>query len=184
VIRRSHVTDFGFEAKTVLIREKKKDHEKEKTDRTAPMSPLLERVMRAWFADHPGGQHAVCTAAGTPITEHYSTKLVVNALRKSKWSVIPQHGELDGEHVPLLPRREVPRRPVHCADGRIGEGLGVKPRRVLGAAVVPHADRVLRRLRRLHHVTSPWMSRPRVGVDPARRVVGKSNYEWAKRQTT
>jgi integrase len=88
-IRRSLVTDFDFEAKTVLIREKKKDHGKVETYRTVPMSPLLERVMRAWFADHPGGPHAVCTSVGTPITEHYSTKLVVNALKKTKWSVIP-----------------------------------------------------------------------------------------------
>jgi hypothetical protein len=38
--------------------------------RTVPMSPKLEAVMRTWFADHPGGQHAICTLAGTPITEH------------------------------------------------------------------------------------------------------------------
>src|SRR4029079_9391307 len=38
------------------------------------------------------------------------------------------------------------------ADGRIGKGLGVKPRRVLGVAVVPKANRVLCWL---HHVTSP-----------------------------
>jgi integrase len=88
-IRRSLITDFDFEAKSVLIREKKKDHEKVETYRSVPLSPKLEAVMRAWFADHPGGQHAICTSAGTPITEHYSTKLVVNALKKTKWSVIP-----------------------------------------------------------------------------------------------
>ena len=54
-----------------------------------------------------------------------------------------QHGELDGQHVPLLPRREVARRAVHRADGRVGKRLGVKPRRLLGVAVVPEADRVL-----------------------------------------
>jgi integrase len=88
-IRRSLVTDFDFENKTVLIREKKKDHEKVETYRTVPMSPLLESVMTEWFTDHPGGQHTVCTGHGTPITEHYSTKLVINALKKSHWSVIP-----------------------------------------------------------------------------------------------
>ena len=44
------------------------------------------------------------------------------------------HGELDGQHVPFLPRRKVSRCAVHRADGRIGKGLGVKPRRVLGVA--------------------------------------------------
>jgi len=88
-IRRSLIADFDFEGRTVLIREKKKDHEKVETYRTVPMSPKLEAVMRAWFADHPGGEHAICTAVGTPITEHYSTKLVVNALKNTRWSVVP-----------------------------------------------------------------------------------------------
>ena len=62
------------------------------------------------------------------------------------------HGELDGQHVPFLPRRKVARCAVHRADGRIGKGLGVEPRRLLGVAVVPEANRVLCWLR---HVTSP-----------------------------
>src|SRR5260370_4989370 len=52
-------------------------------------------------------------------------------------------GKLDGQHIPFLPRRKVSWRAVHRADGRIGKGLGVKPRRVLGAAIVPKANRVL-----------------------------------------
>ncbi len=88
-IRRALVTDFDFDTRTVLIREKKKDHDKVETYRTVPMSPLLERVMRTWLADHPGGRFAVCTGAGAPITEHYATKLVVNTLKKTRWSVIP-----------------------------------------------------------------------------------------------
>jgi integrase len=88
-IRRSRISDFDFESETVQIREKKKEHDKRETYCTVPMSPLLERTMRDWFANHPGGQYAVCTAEGTPITEHYVTKLVVNALRKSRWNVLP-----------------------------------------------------------------------------------------------
>jgi integrase len=88
-IRRSLISDFDFGNRTVLIREKKREHDKRETYRTVPMSAKLEDVMRAWFADHPGGHHAVCTAAGNPITEHYSTKLVVNALKRSNWSVVP-----------------------------------------------------------------------------------------------
>ena len=41
---------------------------------------------------------------------------------------------------------------VHRADGRVGESLGVKARRVLGVPVVPKADRVLCWL---FHVISP-----------------------------
>jgi hypothetical protein len=62
-----------------------------------------------------------------------------------------QHGKLDGQDVPLLPRREIPRSAVYRADRRIGKGLRVKLRRVLGTAVVPEADRVLCWL---HHGTS------------------------------
>src|SRR4051794_39596739 len=63
-----------------------------------------------------------------------------------------QHGKLDGQHIPFLPRRKVSRRAVPRVDGRIGKGLGVKPRRVLGLAIVPKANRVLCWL---YHVTSP-----------------------------
>jgi integrase len=88
-MRRSLIPDFDFGNKTVLVREKKKEHDKRETYRTVPMSPLLERVMRKWFDNHPGGHHAMCTAAGNPITEHYSTKLIVNVLKGTKWSVLP-----------------------------------------------------------------------------------------------
>jgi integrase len=63
-IRRALITDFDFDTRTVLIREKKKDREKVETYRTVPMSPLLVGVMRDWFANHPGGRHAVCTGVG------------------------------------------------------------------------------------------------------------------------
>src|SRR5438309_2124387 len=39
------------------------------------------------------------------------------------------HDKLDGQHVPFLPRRKVSRCAVDRADGRIGKGPGVKPRR-------------------------------------------------------
>lgn len=88
-IRRSLVSDFDFGSRTVQIREKKRERDKHETYRTVPLSPLLERVMKAWFAELPGGHHAVCTSAGNPITEHYATKLIVNVLKKSRWTVIP-----------------------------------------------------------------------------------------------
>src|SRR5687767_12753778 len=65
-----------------------------------------------------------------------------------------QYGEVDGEHVPLLPRREVSRCTVHRADRRIGKGLGVEPRRFFGIAIVPKTNRILCWLR---HFTSPLL---------------------------
>jgi integrase len=88
-IRRARLSDFDFEAKTVLIREKKKDHTVDETHREVPMSPRLEAAMRAWFAKHPGGPHAICTPTGRAITDDYATKVIVAATRGSKWAVIP-----------------------------------------------------------------------------------------------
>jgi hypothetical protein len=62
------------------------------------------------------------------------------------------HGKFDGQYVALLPGWVVSRGAVDGADGGIGKGFGVKPRRVLGVAIVPKANRVLCWL---YHVTSP-----------------------------
>jgi hypothetical protein len=53
------------------------------------------------------------------------------------------HGKLDGQHIPFLARRKVSRCAVHGADRRVGKGLRVKPRRLLGVPVVPKANGVL-----------------------------------------
>ncbi|VTR92872.1 site-specific recombinase : Site-specific recombinase XerD OS=Singulisphaera acidiphila (strain ATCC BAA-1392 / DSM 18658 / VKM B-2454 / MOB10) GN=Sinac_1949 PE=4 SV=1: Phage_integrase [Gemmata massiliana] len=87
-IRRSLVNDFDFVGKTVMIREKKKDHDKIETYRTVPLSPRLETAMREWFQKHGGGMHTICTPSGRAITDHYATKIMLGAVRRSKWSVI------------------------------------------------------------------------------------------------
>ena len=88
-IRRSRVLDFDFAAKSVLIREKKKDHTKVETYRTVPISPRLEAAMQDWFKKHGGGPHAICTPSGRAITDDYATKIMLAATRGSKWSVVP-----------------------------------------------------------------------------------------------
>ena len=88
-IRRALVSDFDFEAGTVLIREKKKDHTVEETHREVPVSPRLAVAMREWFGKHPGGPYAVCTPVGRAITDDYATKIMAAATRGSKWAVVP-----------------------------------------------------------------------------------------------
>jgi integrase len=88
-IRRALVSDFDFEAKTILIREKKKDPTVDETHRDVPMSPRLEAAMQEWFAKHPGGPYAICTPTGRAITDDYATKIIAAATRGSKWAVIP-----------------------------------------------------------------------------------------------
>jgi hypothetical protein len=45
---------------------------------------------------------------------------------------------------------------VHRANGRIGKSLGIEPRRILGVAIVPKANRVL--CWRTHASTSPFLT--------------------------
>ncbi len=61
-IIRSRVEDINFEARKVLIREKKKNRRKTETERYVEMSTLLERVMRDWLEGehHPGGPFTFC----------------------------------------------------------------------------------------------------------------------------
>jgi integrase len=88
-IRRSLVNDFDLSSKTVLIREKKKDHAKVETYRTVPLSPRLESAMQDWFKKHNGGPNTMCTPSGMSITDDYATKIMLAAVRRSKWSVVP-----------------------------------------------------------------------------------------------
>ena len=88
-IRRAMVTDFDFDRGSVLVRERKKDPSRAETYRTVPMSPRLESAVREWLGRHPGGPHAFCTPAGRPITDHYATKVILGAVRGSRWSVLP-----------------------------------------------------------------------------------------------
>jgi len=88
-IRRAMITDFDFETKTVLIREKKKDPDKEETYRMVPISPRLEKTMRNWFMTTPSSLHAISTKIGKQFTDHRATQVFHEALTGSKWSVIP-----------------------------------------------------------------------------------------------
>ena len=53
---RSELDDVDFASGEVTIREKKRVRGR-LTTRSVPLSPLLERVLRRWFADHPGGKY-------------------------------------------------------------------------------------------------------------------------------
>jgi integrase len=88
-IRRSLLNDFDFSAKTVTIREKKKDHNKVETYRTVPLSPRLGDVMQEWFLKHSGGPSTFCTPSGRAISHQFATTIWQRAIRRSKWSVVP-----------------------------------------------------------------------------------------------
>ena len=97
-ILRSQVDDFDFQSRTVLIREKKRNHDKSLTYRRVRMSDLLVRTMQEWFAQHPGGQHAICEpvkimrgkmrAVGVPLTRSEAHDHLKRTLSGTKWARI------------------------------------------------------------------------------------------------
>ena len=58
-IMRAEVDDVDFESKTILIREKKRVHDK-RTTRRVPLTPYLAEVLRDWLKIHPGGSYLFC----------------------------------------------------------------------------------------------------------------------------
>ena len=57
-ILRSRISDFDFQAKSILIREKKRVKGRS-TTRRVPLSGFLASVMREWFDVHPGGVYSI-----------------------------------------------------------------------------------------------------------------------------
>lgn len=85
---RARVEDFDFDAKHVLLREKKRSRDKE-TFRTVDMTPRVEAVVRAYFdGDHPGGGFAFCSQPDRMLTDGQTWKAFRTGVRGSKWHVL------------------------------------------------------------------------------------------------
>ncbi len=87
---RSEVDDWDLSAGVVAIRQKKSDKSKSFTRRNVPIHPELARIMRAWFADHPGGRWTIAAEDGSPIGPQISTGYFRRLMKGGKWSVL--HG--------------------------------------------------------------------------------------------
>jgi integrase len=61
-IIRTKLTDLDLREKVVTIHEKKRVKGKT-TTRRVPISPVLEKILRQWLKDHPGGPHLFCQTA-------------------------------------------------------------------------------------------------------------------------
>lgn len=88
-VLRSEREDWDLDGGTVAIRQKKADTTRRFTLRRVPIHPALAVIMRAWFAAHPGGPFAICTANRARIGPRMGTKYFTAALRGSRWAVIP-----------------------------------------------------------------------------------------------
>jgi integrase len=85
---RARVEDFDFDARLILLREKKRSRDKE-TFRTVDMSPKVAAVVRAYFADgHPGGTVAFCSVAERTLTDGQAWKAFRSGVKGSKWQVL------------------------------------------------------------------------------------------------
>lgn len=97
-ILRSQVDDFDFQSSTVLIREKKRNHDKSLTYRRVQISDLLQQTMKEWFAQHPGGQFTICEPVkiirgktrevGVPLTRSEAHDHFKRTLADSQWPKI------------------------------------------------------------------------------------------------
>jgi integrase len=85
---RARVEDFDFGGKLILLREKKRSRDKE-TFRTVDMSPKVDAVMRAYFADgHPGGTVAFCSKTEKSLTDGQAWKAFRTGVRGSRWHIL------------------------------------------------------------------------------------------------
>jgi len=97
-ILRSRISDFDFQAKSVLIREKKRVKGR-RTTRRVPLSGFLACAMREWFDAHPGGIYSICQPLEvfrskktrtdyTPITVNESNHHFNATIAGGKWEVV------------------------------------------------------------------------------------------------
>jgi integrase len=85
---RARVEDFDFDAKLVLLREKKRSRDTE-TFRTVDMTPIVAAVMKEYFAGvHPGGALAFCSVADRTLTDGQTWKAFRMGVKGSKWHVL------------------------------------------------------------------------------------------------
>ena len=66
-ILRSEVSDFNFDRKYVLIREKKRKRAVQESYRQVQLNARLEKIMQEWLAAHPGGRLTVCAESGQAV---------------------------------------------------------------------------------------------------------------------
>ncbi|QDV33692.1 tyrosine-type recombinase/integrase [Tautonia plasticadhaerens] len=85
---RSQIDDFDFEAGSVTIQGTKGRQRTQIVAREVDIHPRLRDVMTGWFAHHPGGQHTLCKADGSPLTVHEANHHFDQPLKGSKWQVI------------------------------------------------------------------------------------------------
>ncbi|MGH9806973.1 MAG: tyrosine-type recombinase/integrase, partial [Terriglobia bacterium] len=85
---RARIEDFDFDAKLVLLREKKRSRERE-THRTVDMTPFVASALKRYFATlHPGGEVTFCSEANAELTDRQAWRAFRTAVKGTKWEVL------------------------------------------------------------------------------------------------
>lgn len=128
---RAQISDVDFDAKTILIHERKKVKGKA-TTRRVPMTPFLAGVLRNWIANHPGGACLFAQAATVvrsktsrsvpvPVTHDEAHDHFKRTLAESKWKVIRGYHIFRHSFISLCASKGVDQRLIdewtgHCTE--------------------------------------------------------------------
>jgi integrase len=95
---RCRIVDVDLEAQTAVLHEKKREKGR-RTLRRVPLSDFVCGVLRAWLAEHPGGQYLFChqlhverskkrRMEPTPLTRNEANDHFKRTVERSKWAVL------------------------------------------------------------------------------------------------
>ncbi len=87
-IIRSEVSDFHFDGKYVLVREKKRKRAVQQSFRQVRLSARLEKIMQDWFAIHPGGRLTICAEPDHGLTRDAAHHHFAKTIEGSRWSKV------------------------------------------------------------------------------------------------
>ncbi|MBN1908507.1 MAG: tyrosine-type recombinase/integrase, partial [Pirellulales bacterium] len=87
-IMRSEVRDFDFTRGIATVREKKRKQSRSLSYRTVDIHPRLAKILKGWFANHPGGKFTVCVQPNVPITPDEANETFEQTTANGKWDVL------------------------------------------------------------------------------------------------
>ena len=128
---RALVTDVDLEAGTATVREKKRVRGRRST-RSAPITPRLAAVLRAWLAVRPGGPFLFCQAervcrsktrrdAPTAVTKDEAHDHFRRTVEGSKWQALRGYHVLRHSFISALASEAVDQRIIDEVVGHQSE---------------------------------------------------------------
>ncbi len=88
-IVRAEIEDVDFATGQVILREKKRDRDKELTFRSVPLAGELREGLQRWLDGHKTGATLFANPNGTPLTPRQAAQIFRRSVKKSRWSVLP-----------------------------------------------------------------------------------------------